>query len=138
MIDKSAKRMGRSIRKRAATKSKKMQHPPRLIQFGGYIFPTSDILRIEDKIKPLYDAETEAEIGWTFGIILKNGDTLHWDFDEKEYEGQEALMNFYAQSESHVEALRIATMEAVWGVGATIVRPEDIIYHESIKLDSTS
>jgi hypothetical protein len=135
MIDKSTKKMGRSIRKRAATTSKKMQNPPRLIQFGGYIFPASDILRIEDKIKPLYDAETEAEIGWTFGIILKNGDTLHWDFDEKEYEGQEALMNFYVQSESYIEALRIATMKAVWGVGATIVRPEDIVHHESIKLD---
>ena len=138
MIDKSTKKMGRSIRKRTATKSRKMQHPPKLIQFGGYIFPTSDILRIEDKIKPLYDAETEAEIGWTFSIIMKNGDTLHWDFDEKEYEGQEALMNFYAQSESYVEALRIATMEAVWGVGAIIIRPEDIIHHESIQLGSTS
>lgn len=138
MIDKSTKKMRRFIRKRAATKSKKMQHPPRLIQFGGYIFPTSDILRIEDKIKPLYEAETKAAIGWTFGIILKNGDTLYWDFDEKEYEGQEALMNFYVQSESYVEALRIATMKAVWGVGATIVRPENIVHHESIKLDSTS
>jgi sensor histidine kinase regulating citrate/malate metabolism len=106
--------------------------PGTLIQFGTYIFPINDIARIEDKVKKLYDHESDQQIGWTFSVVLKNGDILLWEIDERDYDDQEALMDYYTQSKQYAEALRIATIQLVWGSDVTIVRPKDTIHDDSV------
>lgn len=103
--------------------------PNMLMQFGGYVFPVGDVVRIEDRVKPLFDGDEQ--VGWTFFLILKNGDTLMWEVDYRDYEGQEALMDLHTQLESYAESLRIATMQIVWGRDAMIVKPEEFVYGDT-------
>jgi hypothetical protein len=124
-------KMKKAINKRKIAPSAR-RDPGTLIQFGAYIFPINDIARIEDKVKKLYDHESDQQIGWTFSVVLKNGDILLWEIDERDYDDQEALMDYYTQSKEYAEALRIATIQLVWGSGVTIVRPEDTIHDDSV------
>ncbi len=104
-------------------------NPNTLMQFGGYIFPVSDVVRIEDRVKELFDEEEQ--VGWTFFVVLKNGDVLMWEVDARDYEGQDALMGLHTQLKSYAESLRVATMQIVWGNGATVARPEDFVYGDT-------
>jgi sensor histidine kinase regulating citrate/malate metabolism len=124
-------KMKKAINKRKIASSAR-RDPGTLIQFGAYIFPINDIARIEDKVKKLYDHESDQQIGWTFSVVLKNGDILLWEIDERDYDDQEALMDYYTQSKEYAEALRIATIQLVWGSDVTIVRPEDTIHGDSV------
>jgi hypothetical protein len=80
----------------------------------------------------LKNHESDQQIGWTFSVVLKNGDILLWEIDERDYDDQEALMDYYTQSKEYAEALRIATIQLVWGSDVTIVRPEDTIHGDSV------
>jgi hypothetical protein len=119
------KKVRRQASKRKAVLPEKYD-PSTLLQFGGYIFPISEVARVEDHIRELFDEEEQ--IGWTFFVVLKNGDILMWEIDSRDYEGQEALMNLHTQLKNYTEALRIATIQIVWGRDAMIVRPEDLVY----------
>lgn len=125
MQENQTTRVRRLTRKRKVS-APEQRDPNALMQFGGYIFPISDVVRIEDRVKPLFDEDEQ--VGWTFFVILKNGDTLLWEIDGRDYEDQEALMDLHSQLKSYAEALRIATLQIVWGRDAMIVRPEDFVY----------